>query len=285
MNQAKPVRAFLYTDYSIEPHTHDFYEMNIVLGGKGTHLIENASINVKAGDVFVIPPMTVHAYCDTDKLDVYHVLLLDEFVLENRFEAAGFPGYLQLVEIEPFLRRHSFKDMFLHLSGSQLLQLKMDLSIIEDKGGFDKIETAPLIRHTALKILYLLSAWLYKQTHGTNKSDAEKNDIAIVRALEYIHRNFTEKITIDDLCKITFMSRSTFLRSFNSICGCTPSKYLNDYRCERAVSLLQSEQFSKTGVAHLCGFCDLSHMERALKRGVEETISEEISQIKINTFR
>ena len=68
------VTAFLYKDYSVNPHNHDFYEMNIIMSGKGTHTIEGTSVYVKRGDIFMIPPNTVHSYCDTQVLDVYHIL-------------------------------------------------------------------------------------------------------------------------------------------------------------------------------------------------------------------
>lgn len=37
-------RAFTYTDYAIEMHNHDFYEINIVLVGKGRHCIEKTAL-------------------------------------------------------------------------------------------------------------------------------------------------------------------------------------------------------------------------------------------------
>ena len=83
------------------------------------------SNTTKAGDVFVIPPMTIHAYYDTADLDVYHILLHKRFVADNESEAVHVKGYLQLMEIEPFLRRHFSEAMFLHLTQNQLLQLKV----------------------------------------------------------------------------------------------------------------------------------------------------------------
>ena len=106
------VRAFTYTDYEIAPHDHDFYEMNIILGGTGIHSIEGETFPVARGDVFVIPPMTVHAYRNTDRLDVCHVLFKRDFIRENADEAVGVPGFLKLMEIEPFLRQRGKDAMF-----------------------------------------------------------------------------------------------------------------------------------------------------------------------------
>ena len=257
------VRAFLYTDYSIPSHNHEFYEMNIVLGGSGTHKIENASFSVSSGDVFVIPPDTVHAYCDTQNLDVYHILLHKKFISENRKEAEKIPGFLELIEIEPFLRQHFPEAYFLHLSTSQLMQLKTELVFIEEHGSFDKEEFSPLKTHTTLKILYWLSSLLFSQIH--NKVKKSKYEQAIIKSLEFIHKNYNEKITIDDLCSMIFLSRSTFLRNFQNICGCTPSQYINKYRSKKARELMSNSQLSKTEIAHECGFYDLSHMEKILK--------------------
>lgn len=252
----QPIRAFLYTDYRIRPHTHDFYEMNIIFGGSGTHCIENARVQVCVGDVFVIPPMTVHAYENTENLDVYHVLLQRPFVDENRQESASVPGFVQLMEIEPFLRKQGSAGTYLHLSAAQLMQLKEELAVLEGTGA------EPLKKHTAWKMLYALSALLQTQ----HKPHSRHGD-AVAQALEFIHGHLGEKLTIDDLCRRVFLSRATFLRSFGSICGCTPMQYLTRCRIKQAARLLEEGRLSKTEVAQLCGFYDLSHMDRAMKKG------------------
>lgn len=259
------VHGFVYTDYSIDPHDHDFYEMNIVLRGSGIHRIDQVCVQVRRGDVFVIPPFTTHAYYDTKDLDVYHVLLHKKLIAENYREAIGVPGFLQLVEIEPFLRQRNARSMFLHLSQSQLLQLQKDLQYIEDNGMFEAEEMIPLKHHVAWKILYELSFLLDRQIHR-EPVGSDRYDSIIMQVLVYIHQNFGEKITIDRLCKHVFLSRSTFLRSFSGICGCTPMQYLDRYRCEKALEMMEQHRLSKTEIAQSCGFYDLSHMERALKR-------------------
>ena len=260
------IRAFLYTDYSIEPHNHDFYEINIVFKGTGTHQIEDRCFTVQTGDVFVIPPMAVHAYFNTSDLDIYHILLHNDFILENQKEAIGMPGFLQLVEIEPFLRQHFEKTVFLRLSPRQLLQLKHDLIFIAD-GGFTNEKYIPLKKHAMLKILYWLSYLLSEQIQTAGNNSSNNNyTTAIIQSLEYMHQNFSDKITIELLCQQTFLSRSTFLRNFYNICKCTPIEYLNKYRSEKALEMIAISDFSKTEIAHQCGFYDLSHMERMIKK-------------------
>ena len=105
-------RALTYKDYSIEMHTHDFYEVNVVLAGSGTHCIENGRFKTTPGDVFVIPPNIAHAYCDTNDLEVYHILLKKSFLSHNSSETKKVEGFLQLTEIEPILRSNFSNSYF-----------------------------------------------------------------------------------------------------------------------------------------------------------------------------
>jgi len=132
-------RAFSFQNYYIEPHAHDFYEMNIVLSGSGIHQIEAVKLSVSAGDVFVIPPMTAHAYYNTENLEVFHIIFKKDFIISNHSEAITVPGFLQLMEIEPFLRQNCSEAMFLHLTPSQLSQIRLDLKIIEDESKIENI--------------------------------------------------------------------------------------------------------------------------------------------------
>ena len=270
-NLSQEVRAFLYKDYSIEAHNHDFYEMNVVLKGEGTHVIENSPIRVRTGDVFVIPPNTVHAYYDTRELDVFHILLRPSFIAENFAEASKAPGFLQLTEIEPFLRKNAMSHCFLHLSATKLSQLKEDLFLLEDGSFFDDDKFSAAKKHAAWKMLFWLSYHLYCQMSSERDKLANKYESNIISALEYIHKHYGEKITVDILCKEVFLSRSTFLRNFSSICACSPLSYLNGYRVKKAVEMMENADLTKTEIAHACGFYDLSHMERMMRKNDEKS--------------
>lgn len=262
---SKPqVKAFLKTDYSVEHHSHDFYEMNIIFEGTGIHRVAETCVDVKKGNVFMIPPMVAHSYHDTENLSVYHILLHKDFIDSNMKDSISVPGFLQLMEIEPFLRRHSSKKMFLQLSHKQIELLKPDLDIIEEYGFYDTDDFEQLKSHTTWKILYWLSSLLHSYMYESNNKSLNKRDVEITKVLEYIHQNYSSKITVDVLCRKIFTSRSTFIRRFRNMCGCTPMRYVNEYRCNKALKMLEVTNLSKTEIAHCCGFYDLSHMERIL---------------------
>ena len=183
-NENQIVRAFVYENYSIEPHNHEFYEMNIILGGTGTHNINNRGFTVKTGDVFVIPPKTVHSYSDTENLDVYHLLMHHCFIESNRAEANEVKGFIQFIEIEPFLRKNYPDAMFLHLLPNNLNRLKEELRFIADGNGFDGEEFYSMKNHAVWKILYWLSYLLDKQMNSNPDTVKNKHGREIIRCLD-----------------------------------------------------------------------------------------------------
>ena len=260
------VRAFIYENYSIPPHNHDFYEINIVIGGSGIHQIEAAKFNVERGDVFVIPPQISHAYYNTESLSVCHIIIRNKFIRENQNESIKVRGYLQLMEIEPLLRQNSGEAVFLRMDATQLSELQHDLKYLEDNGVFNHNNYAAIQAHSVWKMIYYLSYLYDKQINEEIKKDKRvKFNVQILDTLEYLHTHFSERLTIEMLAERIFLSRSTFLRNFKAACGCTPLQYLNHYRVTRAIELLENSKMSKTEVAHFCGFYDLSHMERSIK--------------------
>jgi len=52
----------LHKDYAMNMHAHSFYEVNIVIHGKGRHFIKNNYIDVEEKCMFVIPPYMEHGY-------------------------------------------------------------------------------------------------------------------------------------------------------------------------------------------------------------------------------
>ena len=253
------VRCFLFGEYSIDLHVHDFLEINIVFGGKGVHRIGDTEVEVVPGCVFAIPAMVAHGYRNLGGLRVFHLLFRPVF-LKTREDARRIEGLEALLEIEPFLREKQAVPLFLILSPKDLMSIQTELLPLLDGGALDYPGADVVREHAALKAVYWMAHLLTLQMQ---REQAVSNQ-AILAALAYIHENYQQRISIDDLCARTFMSRSTLHRKFKTVCGCTPNQYLMQYRVKAAIKMMESET-NKTTVAHACGFYDLSHMEKCMQ--------------------
>lgn len=268
-NSNTHIRSFLYKNYSYGTHVHDFYEINIVLKGTGIHILSDRKIHVKAGDVFVIPPFIPHSYTNENELTVFHYVVSQELIKSHYDEGKKVQGFLQLMEIEPYLRGMVDINAFLHLSPARLRKFTDDIQFERSENHINDTETTPLMIHSFFTVLYRFAEYLHNQIN-TQTSPGTKYSDQIIKVLEYIHSNYEQTIYTDDLCRLCFMSRSTFLRAFSQICGCTPREYLIAYRNRKATELVESSKYSKTQIAHMCGFYDLSHMERSLDNQAEK---------------
>lgn len=257
------IKSFCHENYTIGYHTHDFYELNIVLAGNGYHYIEAMPYSAEPGCVFLIPPHVHHGYLSKDHLKVYHMLIHRRFLEECFAEFKPSTGFSLLFETEPYLRAHQEQKMFLVLSGKELLLLQQDIEAMKDA------ETVPFsnryINAIAKKMLCQLCMLFEQKCRAGHPSSDKKETLeSVVECLNHIHRHYGEKLTLDALAKRVNLSRSTLIRQFTKACGCSPHQYISRYRATKAAELLRLGMQSPGWIAQECGFYDVSHMRKCL---------------------
>lgn len=257
------VRGLVYKDFKAELHTHQYHEINIVYSGEGVHTVGEEKYKVSRGDVFMIPPYLPHGYSETKNLDVYHLIFHPDFIKDHLEEAMSVEGFTLFTEIEPYLRGTTGVSRFLHLKELELNEIERELYSIDMNGKYDFGEAMPIKKHVALKVLYELSMMMHKQTYKSNDTPSKYSQ-QIFQTLEYIHTNFSEKLTVDELAKRVFLSRSTFIRSFQEVCNISPTEYIRIYRKNKAIEYLKKGNMKKAEIARLCGYYDIAHMNRSI---------------------
>ncbi|MFZ6874104.1 AraC family ligand binding domain-containing protein [Undibacterium sp. Di27W] len=88
----------------------------------------------------------------------------------------------------------------------------------------------------------------------------------IQRIKEYCVAHLSQKISLDELAAICGLGQFHFLRQFKYSIGMTPHAWLVRLRLEYACALLGKNPASIADVAHLVGFYDQSHFNRAFKQ-------------------
>ena len=260
-------RGFTAKNYSIQKHDHDFFEVNIVLSGEGVHIINDTLIHTAPGDVFVIPPGFVHGWnSEGAGFDVYHVILKESFFERYSQEISTFSGFKLLFEVEPMIRCRSDK-AYLSLNHSSMDFLLGTLKLFESLKDESTAEADTLRSAIALTVIGYLSGKASERRDALERESGESFD-SICNALEYIHKNLSEKLTVDFLAKHVKMSRATFIRRFKSLCLVSVHDYVAKLRIDEAKRLLYSGR-TMTEVANECGYYDASHLYRALKRSEE----------------
>lgn len=91
------------------------------------------------------------------------------------------------------------------------------------------------------------------------------------RVLEYVDKNLTGKMTLQDMAAVAGLSRMHFAAQFRAAVGARPHEYLLRRRIERAQELLKQAEVSLVDIALTVGFQTQAHFTTVFKRFVGDT--------------
>ncbi|WKN42070.1 helix-turn-helix transcriptional regulator [Tunicatimonas pelagia] len=84
-------------------------------------------------------------------------------------------------------------------------------------------------------------------------------------AREYIHDNLHSKVSLDELTRVSSLSKFHLFESFKCVFRKTPHQYANHVKLEKAKELLINGQYSVGHVAVMLGFSDIYSFSRLFK--------------------
>jgi AraC-like DNA-binding protein len=150
---------------------------------------------------------------------------------------------------------HFFDDVAIYQIIHRLLFL-----IVEDHISKDLFVNM-MLRELLVRMLQAES----QKKHLLSSSDEQTNN-RLSYIVNYIRQNIRKKLSIEELCKRTYMSESTFHRVFRNELGISPVDFINEERLRLAASLLHDPQAKVGRVSLQCGFNSLSYFNRMFKK-------------------
>lgn len=117
-----------------------------------------------------------------------------------------------------------------------------------------------------------LSVWLSGIMHRFISSSFDftqvKHSDVVYKVMEYVRRNFSRKISLDDIAGEVYLSRSYLSSLFKEETGQSLFAYINHVRIEKSKQMLLDDTASLADVANLCGFEDQSYFTKVFKKAV-----------------
>ena len=90
----------------------------------------------------------------------------------------------------------------------------------------------------------------------------EDSNRSMLRVRDTIDRSFDEDLDLEALARVASMSPDHLIRTFRSVFGETPHRYLQRRRIERAMFLLRTTKLDVTDVCFAVGFASLGTFSR-----------------------
>ncbi|HEY0827389.1 MAG TPA: AraC family transcriptional regulator [Bacilli bacterium] len=220
-----------------QPHSHEFIELVYVSSGKGIHNIKGRSYLVSAGDLFIICTQDEHLLQplsgEQAPFQWINCIFLPEFI---EFDFAVFPPENKYVGTEGFEMNYMFQTMLQEFS--------------EKNCGY-----LDILRGYVQIILIKLSRLLQEKATEERYSDRKMHNY-LKRAVEYIHQNYQNNVSLKSLTASLSVSPSYIGKVFKEFKGMSPITYLNKYRLEQSCKLLLETSFPIHQVAEASGIKD-----------------------------
>jgi len=250
-------------------HRHDFSELVIVINGRSTHLTDEGSYSIAAGDVFLVPRGAAHGYrtAPGDGLSLINIMFRFEELRIPFFDLRKSPGFRMLFELEPEFNtlsgRQSSRQRHLNL-GDRMLKSVLEMTerlehALKDDGAGHQFR--------ALGIFIELISALADYFSSAPQENPEHSDLLrLCQVLNFMEKRYTETIYIPDLAKMASMSSSNFYRVFTALIGMSADKYLQALRLSHAETLLTGTELPISEVAQQSGFEDSNYFSRLFSR-------------------
>ena len=222
------------TSESFPLHAHEYFELEIILSGNGSQIINGKEIPLKRGVVSLLSPSDFHAISADTPLMIWNVAF-DETVLSN--------GRLEAI--------------FLKGSGTTRVLDEITLKKVDTAAGL-LLQEAHSNGCVKPLMEYLLTLIMDSQDLNDELSPMR-------RAILYVETHFRENPTLADAAKQACLSPVYFGNLFKEITGKTYIDYLNSRKVNCAAMLLESG-FSVTEACFSSGFGSLSGFLHTFKQ-------------------
>lgn len=233
-------------------HFHDYYVIGFIESGSRCLSCKNKEYAIKAGDVLLFNPNDNHgcSQIGNEALDYREINIPSDvmFSLAKEFTRK---------DIVPVFTENVIYDN--ELKNSVKLLHKM---LMEEAESFEKEE-----------LLYLLVSMLVERYLEDNRVMLPECSEHIEFACRFMENNYSESISLNQLCEYSRLGKSTLLREFTKLKGVTPYRYLQSVRIGKAKELLEKGK-SPVDAALQTGFSDQSHFTRFFQMYIGLTPAE-----------
>lgn len=246
-------------DYPI--HTHDVFELNLVVGAAGVNrIVGDSSETISNLDlVLITSPNLEHVWSQGD----CHSQDIHEITVQFYFD---FEGEHNILNTNPMA---SIKKMCERAQRGLVFPYETVLRVYSRLEELTRMGGGFFALTRFFDILYIMSKSDGARELATNsfaKVDVETENRRILKVQSYIGSHYMDEIRLSELAGLVSMSDSAFSRFFKLSTGRSVSDYIVDIRLGAAARRLVDTTDSVSTICYDCGFNTLSNFNRLFRK-------------------
>lgn len=225
-------------------HTHNFFEIELIVSGSGTNIINGKKYTMRPGMLYFLAPSDAHEIHYKETISILNVSFTHNFLPDN-FEN------LLTKRNEPlvfYTEDKEFEDLF------QIC--KNILKEYSEKNEY--FETA--LTHY-LSILLLIIARKSKIALQANE-----NDSILSSGISYLKLHFTESPKLETVASYVGLTPAHFTTILKKNTGLSYCEYLTELKISHAKMLLKSNRHTITDIVFASGFNSICNFNRVFKQ-------------------
>jgi AraC-like DNA-binding protein/quercetin dioxygenase-like cupin family protein len=227
--------------WSGQKHSHDFYELVIVLEGMGLHCSETKDTPLMRGSFLVVPPGVEHDYSKVKSLRLVNILFCPD---KLSLSADIFDTDKELKE----------KIKVFQIDNAKVVKIEELLMRLADELKNKQL----FFQNVAIGLFIQLRALLLRYTEN-NKANRMSNSKIAEKAYSFLLKKHASRISLKSLPRQFGVSSATLNRYFHQTYNCSTQKMLLLIRLSTACSLLRKTDLPIAEIASLAGFNDSNY--------------------------
>ncbi|QAA33186.1 AraC family transcriptional regulator [Clostridium manihotivorum] len=252
----------VWSNFTLYLHWHNEVEIIYVEKGSLVYTIDTIPIKVSEGEFIIINSgqlHSAHTICNGDC--VHHALLFDLNFLNSKHDDSCQLNYLNPL-LSGYYRFPTSIDINTNCGKKVIGEIKEILESYNEK--YFGWEIA--IKASLYKIFSVVAREGDFLINESTYTSAISYKITILkRVLNYIQKNYADKIYTEDLAKEVSMNPQYFCRFFKANTGKTPVDFINQYRIEQATKLIKNADKKISDICYEVGFENFSYFIKKFK--------------------
>ncbi|MBR6647113.1 MAG: AraC family transcriptional regulator [Clostridia bacterium] len=233
-------RRRILSDYTM--HGHDFYEIQIYLGGTTTEIINGEKYIATRGSVVFLTPEDLHECRDFVDEELYNIQFEESAVSQKILEELA-QSENKFVQIENWRFEEEMTELCKILEKS--------FTVAKSKEYNSRILDCILL--------------LIQHDMKLEGNDAKHKNSNIQDAIMYIRTHFKENPTLSEIADKVHLNERYFCTKFKEYTGKSYKEYLKEVKLKYAKNILTTTNIPIIEVATQSGYGSQSHFNREFK--------------------